>query len=112
MKNTHDDQVYLQHILDCIRMVQSFTAGHMEDFHTAPEKWLATIRALQIMSESATRLSDTTKTSMPEIEWDRIRGFRNLLVHDYLGDIDPMIIRKVIEIELPKLEKAIRRIQK
>ena len=102
----HDDRVYLQHILDSIKHVHDFTDGVMDSFHTMPEKWFATIRALQILSESCTKLSDTTKAQMPTVEWHRIKGFRNILVHDYLGDIDALIVRKVIEIELPKLKNA------
>jgi uncharacterized protein with HEPN domain len=105
----HDDRVYLQHILDSIGHVQNFTQGVIDRFHEMPEKWFATIRALQILSESCTKLSEQTQRNMPDVQWQRIRGFRNILVHDYLGDIDPLIVRKVIEIELPKLQKEAQR---
>jgi uncharacterized protein with HEPN domain len=105
---SHDDSVYLQHIIDSIAMVGKFTHGVLETFHTLPEKWYATLRALQILSESAVKLSTPSKEAMSSIDWNRIRGFRNILVHDYLGDIDDKIVRKVIEIELPKLDKAAR----
>jgi uncharacterized protein with HEPN domain len=101
-----DDRVYLQHILESIKNVEDFTANNLDGFHEIPMAWFATIRALQIMSESATKLSEKSKLKMTAIEWQRIRGFRNILVHDYLGDIDYKIIRAVIEIELPKLKQA------
>lgn len=106
MISSHDDRVYLQHILDSIKNVEDFTADNLEGFHEMPMAWFATIRALQIMAESATKISNETKAKMPEIEWQRIKGFRNILVHDYLGDIDYQIIRAVIEIELPKLKQV------
>lgn len=108
----HDDRVYLQHILDSIAHVRSFTGGILHMFHDVPEAWFATLRVLQTMSESAMKLSDASKAAMPLVEWHRIRGFRNILVHDYLGEIDPTIIRNVIDIELPKLENEVRRLLK
>jgi uncharacterized protein with HEPN domain len=36
-----------------------------------------------------------------------ISGFRNMLVHDYLGDIDPEVVSQVIRVHLPPLEAAI-----
>jgi uncharacterized protein with HEPN domain len=108
----HDDRVYLQHILDCINHVHGFTGGIIHMFHEVPQMWFATLRVLQTMSESAMKLSDKTKAAMPGIEWHRIKGFRNILVHDYLGEIDHVIIRKVVEVELPKLEQEAKRMLK
>ena len=41
------------------------------------------------MSESSQRLAETIKIIYPDIAWREISGFRNILVHDYLGlDLD------------------------
>ena len=48
-----------------------------------------------------------SKQKCQTLDWQSIRGFRNILVHNYLGDIDYTIIRAVIEIELPKLKQAV-----
>jgi len=39
---------------------------------------------------------------------DGIVGFRNILVHNYLGNIDPLTIKSVIEQYLPELEACIK----
>ena len=44
----------------------------------------AVLRNLQILSESTQRLFDEFKKRHKEIEWHKISGLRNLLVHDYL----------------------------
>lgn len=111
-KKQYNDRVYLQHILESIRHVYSFSGGILDTLHEHAEPWFATLRALQLMSESCTHLSDEIQAKMPMIKWHRIRGFRNILVHDYLGDIDPEIIRKTIQIELPKLEEEVGRVLK
>jgi uncharacterized protein with HEPN domain len=59
------------------------------------------------MAESSQRLSAEAKESHPEIDWRGISGFRNILVHDYLGGIDLDLIWAVIETELPQLKKTL-----
>lgn len=106
-----NDGMYLRHVLECIHEVRTFTAGKLDSYHTNPETWHAVIRVLQIMSESLTRISEPTKQLMTGItRWRDIKDFRNLLVHDYLGDTDPEIIRLVITNELPTVESEVNRV--
>lgn len=42
------------------------------------------------------------------IPWREISGFRNILVHDYLGTIDATVIAQVIDERIPDLEQAVR----
>lgn len=106
----HEDSTYFLHILECIEEVRQFTHNKLDVFHEDALTRHATLRVLQIMAESATRISEASKQKMTGItSWRDIRGFRNLLAHDYLGDTNYEIIRKVIELELPKLEKEIHR---
>lgn len=39
--------------------------------------------------------------------WREISGFRNVLVHSYLGSIDPLTVASVIENQLQPLEECI-----
>ena len=71
----------------------------------------AILRVMQTMAESSQRLSDTAKASHPEINWRGIAGFRNILVHDYLGGIDIELIWQVIETELSPLETALLKLK-
>lgn len=104
------DTIYLNHILECIEDVGLFSDGILDKLHEFKGPWYSTIRALQIMAESTTRLSEETQKKMPDIDWVRVKKFRNVLVHDYLGDMDPEIIRGVILIQLPLLKKEIKRV--
>jgi uncharacterized protein with HEPN domain len=67
----------------------------------------AVLRNLQTLSETTQRLPDDIKARHPEIPWSRIGHFRNILVHDYLGDIDSAIVWRVIDVEMPALKSAI-----
>ena len=63
----------------------------------------AVVRNLQVLSESAQRLSEEVKSRYAAVEWRKIADFRNRLVHDYLG-VDLEIVWHVIETDLPELK--------
>jgi len=66
----------------------------------------AIVRNLQTLAESTQRLSDKTKQRKPEVDWRAIAGFRNVVVHDYLG-VDLERIWHIIEHDLPGLKTHI-----
>ena len=80
-----DESVYLRHILECIRRIVEDVAEGREKFMASHTIQDAVIRNLQTLSESTSRLSESSKAGNPEIDWRRIVAFRNLLVHNYLG---------------------------
>ena len=64
---------------------------------------------LQVLAESTQRLSDEFKSRHPEIEWYKIAGLRNILVHDYLG-IDLETVWAAVTSKLPELKAVVRAI--
>lgn len=100
-----DPKLYLIHVKESIESVEKYVEGlNMEDLKTDDKTYNAILRVLQTMSESVKRLPDEIKSNHPEIQWQDIAGFRNMLVHDYLGDYDEHIIWNVIKDKLPKLK--------
>lgn len=51
-------------------------------------------------------MSDELKSSRPEVAWQAIAGFRNVLVHDYLG-IKLERVWEIVERDLPILRTAV-----
>ena len=62
----------------------------------------ATVRNFEIIGEAANKLDDEFKIQYDEIDWQRIRGFRNRIVHNYFG-IDYQIVWTIIENDLDSL---------
>jgi len=85
-----DDRLYRIHICECIDRINSYVKDIDRHTFMAPSLVQdAVLRNLQTMAESTQRLSDGFKNSHKTIEWYKIAGLRNLLVHDYLGvDLD------------------------
>jgi uncharacterized protein with HEPN domain len=59
------------------------------------------------MAESTQHLSEDLKANYPEVEWRALGGFRNVLVHDYLG-IDIEKVYMDVQQNLPALKVAIQ----
>jgi len=98
-------QPYAQHILDGIAKIRRIEARC--DLITDEVLYDAALRNLQTLSEATQQLPENLKQQYPAIPWKRISGFRNILAHNYLGDIDPQAVRRVITQNLAPLEEAI-----
>ncbi len=64
-------------------------------------------RTLQIVGEAASHLPTYVTDTHPEINWAAVRGFRNILVHEYFG-VDPEVVRDIIATHLAPLADALR----
>ena len=107
---TENDNVYLEHILECAALIQDYTRGGKSGFMNDVLLQDATLRRLQTMTESTQRLSTDSKAKAPEVDWKAISGFRNVLVHDYLNGIDMEQVWDAIENYLPSLERAVQKL--
>ena len=62
----------------------------------------AVVRNFEIIGEAANRIDPDFRDKNPEIEWKRIRGFRNRIVHHYFG-IDYEIVWTIVENDIEEL---------
>ena len=69
----------------------------------------AVIRNFEIIGEAANRLPKDFKDKYSSIEWYRIMGFRNRIIHDYFG-IDYSIVWQIKESFLPVLITLLKQI--
>jgi uncharacterized protein with HEPN domain len=103
-----EKQVYLRHILACIIDLEEFTQAGKTAFEASRMQQAAVMRTLQVMAESTLHLPEVDKALYPDVEWQRIRNFRNRLVHEYL-ELDPEIIWNTVEYSLPALKMAVEK---
>ncbi len=107
-----DDRLYLIHISECIERIESYAKGiDKQEFIDSTLLQDAIIRNLQILSESTQRLSDEIRERESGIDWFEVAGFRNVLVHDYLG-LDIERVWNILKKDLPALKKAIQKMLK
>ena len=80
-----DDKVYLNYILEGIHRIEKHRRSGRRRFLSSDTLQDAVLRNLQTIAETTQRLSEEIKETQPHIPWEEVSGFRNVLVHDYLG---------------------------
>jgi len=104
-----DDRLYLIHISECIERIESYVGQtDKQEFMDSTLLQDAIIRNLQVLAESTQRLSDKMKESESGVDFFEIAGFRNVLVHDYLG-IEIERVWNILEKDMPALKSAVKR---
>ncbi len=101
-----DNSLYLVYIKECIERIEDYTSDGREFFFQDRKTQDAVLRNLHTLAESTQRLSDSIKGTDTSIDWKSIAGFRNIVVHDYLG-INLNRIWLIVEKDLPLLKQAI-----
>lgn len=106
MKN---DRNYLLHIQESIEAIERWTVEGKTSFFEDDRTQAAVLRKLQELAESAIRVSPAVKERYPEVEWDGIRAFRHVVVHDYLG-INLERIWDIVTSDMVRLKPQVSRI--
>ncbi|MBI3996604.1 MAG: DUF86 domain-containing protein [Candidatus Omnitrophica bacterium] len=107
---SRDSKVYLEDILEAIRKIRSFTQGLSLAALSQDAKTLdAVIRNLEVIGEAVKRLPEPVKQQQPQIEWRKIAGLRDILIHEYFG-VNVEVVWDVVEQKLPALEKAVQQL--
>lgn len=63
----------------------------------------AVVRNLEIIGEAVKKIPDQIKAQKPEVEWKKMAGLRDILIHDYFG-IDAEIIWDIVKNKVPELK--------
>ncbi len=101
-----DFRLYLADILESGKAIQEYTAGYsFHDFSLDRKTYSAVIREFEIIGEAVGKLPEGIKQKHQDVEWQDIKDFRNLLIHEYFG-VDLEIIWQVIQSDLPALMEA------
>ena len=91
--------------LSC-RKIQRYTAGMDQAAFMADERtYDAVVRNLAIIGEAAKQLPDEARSLAYQIEWRKIAGMRDVLIHAYFG-IDDATLWDVISNKVPELLAA------
>ena len=98
----------LAHMRESMDRIFEYTNAERRRFDASRLVQDAVIRNLQTLAESSQRLSGEIKGTEPQIPWRELAGFRNVIVHGYLG-VDLAAVWLVVEKDLPALGEAVDR---
>lgn len=94
---------YIRHILDEIDyLLIQISDTNFNSFLKDPTLKRAFVRSLEIIGEASKKLPEDVKAQQPDIEWRKVTGMRDRLIHDYFG-VDYTIVWDVATTKLPDL---------
>lgn len=110
MKKNREYIMFLEDIVDSIEMIEKYTKGYSQkSFGSDAKAKDAVIRRFEIIGEAVKHVPASIKKNHNEIDWKRIAGMRNVLIHEYFG-VNTNRVWKTIRDDIPDLRKKISRI--
>lgn len=103
---------YLHHVLDEIDYIENVSFDIDEaDFLADETLKRSFVRSIEIIGEAAKKVQADFKEKYSDIEWKKIAGMRDQLIHHYFG-VDYHIVWDVAKNKLPELKRKLVPIMK
>lgn len=107
MSEERNPLLYLDDILVAARKIESYiekTEG--EDFTENELVVDGIVRNLEIIGEAAGNIPTKFRKKQPEVEWRKLKEFRNTLAHEYFG-VNLEIVKDLVKNKLPKIKTKV-----
>ncbi len=107
MYDRGDKEFVIDMFLACKKILKYTEGMSFGDFVNDEKTFDAVVRNFEILGEAVKNISNEFKEKYPEIEWKKVAGTRDKLIHFYFG-IDKEIVWDTIKENLPELLKKIK----
>jgi uncharacterized protein with HEPN domain len=102
-----DPRLFMTDVLDAIEKIERYTAGLTFDQFEANEMVLdAVVRNLEIIGEATRYILATLRERYTQVEWSRVVGFRNIVIHAYFA-VDVEIVWTIATQRLAELKAVL-----
>jgi uncharacterized protein with HEPN domain len=100
-------ELYLTDIVEAADAIEEFTSDvEFGDFVRDDMRRSAVVQKLTVIGEAVARLPQDFRDRHPDIEWSKIVGVRNILVHGYFS-VNFSIIFTTAKKNVPELRRKI-----
>ncbi len=104
------DLYCLENILESVEKIELYSAQFedADNLYEDTKSFDAIMMNFIIIGEMVVKLSEEFKIQSTEIEWWKIKGFRNIVAHDYFG-VDAEEVWQIIQNKIPELKSFIQK---
>jgi uncharacterized protein with HEPN domain len=103
MPSNNRDTASIWDMVQAGRYIQLFTGNvSFEEYLSDIRTMSAVERQFEILGEAARRVSDEFRQAHPDIDWQRVVGLRNVVIHRY-DEINQEVLWSIVQAELPFL---------
>lgn len=104
------DLAFLRHMLDEVRFIRSCSRGlDLDGLREDPVMQRAFLRSLEVIGEAVKNLSGELRAEHTEVEWRKVAGLRDRLIHHYF-EVEWRVVWDVVTNSLPDLEAKLEAI--
>ena len=104
------DTAALTDIIEAVNRIQRYVGtATLAEFLQKPETQDAVVRNFEVIGEAVKSLSDGLRKRHTDVEWTKIAGMRDRLIHHYFS-VDWDVLWDALQNNLPTLKDRIRRI--
>lgn len=105
-----DYKIQLEDMLEAARRIEKYIGGISEsEFYSDTKTFDAVIRNLEVIGEASKNIPAKVKDKTLDIEWKKIAGLRDILIHEYFG-IDEEIVWDVVKNKIPDLIESLKKL--
>lgn len=110
MSDTKPSINFCRHILLEVEYLLSASTGLTRERFLADETLKrAFVRSLEIVGEAVKQIPGDFRQRYPHVEWRKMAGTRDRLIHDYLG-VDYELVWDIVVTKIPTLREAMEEI--
>lgn len=105
-----EDRAFIADMLDEADAIAGFVSGRSRrDLEEDRMLYYAVLRAIEVMGEAASRVSEGTRAESPDIPWKLVVATRNRLIHGY-ATIDRDTVWRTATQDVPQIVPGLRRL--
>jgi len=111
-KPSHKDFSCILNMLDSVKRIQEYSVkfNDADEFYNDTKSFDASMMNFIVIGEMVDKLSeDLINETSDKIDWLKVKGFRNILAHNYFG-IDAEEVWQIINSSLSKLKQDLESI--
>lgn len=109
-KSRERDRLHLLYMRDAAQLAQQFVIEHKRDDLDNDQIFqLGLAKAVELIGESASRISDELQSEQTQIPWRKIIDMRHILVHNYLR-VEMDVVWETVQRDIPLLISQLQRL--